>query len=315
MPSPAALKYFNSFNPGQQETIRASWQGQDMMDQWFQAAQAAGAVDQGGTPNQGQGATEASAAAGGMTPEKLRQKARQEGWSEDFARYQGPQGDRVLQGWINQYWDPQRGKFRSMHAPQGAQGDWVYAEKPDEGIVDPQGTEWGPHGNRSGVNLSALGLNTLHGSVGAGGRTGGGRPQGQPQPQPVGAGLFDPQNPLQNKLIQMVQQGGGFFGQNPMNNAASLQGGGVWWGQGGDFSQAFDPLKPKGNKRPRRPRNNQPFQQQENPFQQAAQPVTTTPNSQPTNPGFVAQQPQQQGNPMQQKLFKMYGGNNTHRTF
>lgn len=107
------------------------------------------------------------------TPEELRQLSQAQGWSEDFARFSDPQ----VQAWINQYWDPGRQRFRSQHAPQGA-GDWAYVEKPTEGIVDPAtGIEYGPHGSRSGVNLSALGLNTLRGSTnlrgGRGGRFGG----------------------------------------------------------------------------------------------------------------------------------------------
>ena len=74
--------------------------------------------------------------------------------------------------------------------------------------------------------------------------------QGQQQPQATGQnagvnGNFQPQDPLQQRLMQMVGGGQGFFGENPMNNAASLRGGGVWWGQGGDFSQKFNPLAPQ----------------------------------------------------------------------
>jgi len=209
MPSAAAQRYFNSFDPQQQANIRASWGGSDLMDQWFQNAQQAGAVQDTGARKVD------DATPGGMTPDKLRQKAKSEGWSEDFARF----SDAQLTGWINQYYDPQRGKFRSQHAPPGA-GDWAYVEKPTEGIVDPNtGTEWGPHGDKNGVNLSALGLNTLRGSVGGG--RGGGQGGGQGIGQMGSPGGFQSISPLQEQLINAIGSQGGL-------QSSVDRGGGVW---------------------------------------------------------------------------------------
>ena len=304
MPSPAQT-YFQSFDPATQEQIKASWAGNpNGLDDWFNAAAQAGAVgadgkrmggggDQGGGVNTGSGQ-------GGMTPQKLRAKAKAEGWSEDFARY----SDELLQGWITRSWDPAKGKFRSEHAPPGANGDWAYVEKPTEGIVDPQGIEWGPHGTKTGVNLSALGLNTLGGSISTGQKPWGGGGGQQPQAGPVNqaAGLFDPNNPLQNHLIQLVQSGSfRNWAGGGVNNAASLQGGGVWSGAGADFSQPFNPLAPQG-----KPKGGGGGQQ--NPFQAAAAnpfPVATpgaaVPGAAPlTQPGVTS-------SPMNNKLFKLYG--------
>lgn len=319
MANPAAQTYFNSFDPATQAQIRASWAGNpNGMDDWFNAAQGAGAVGptgerKGGGGDQGAGVN-TGAGSGGMTPQKLRQHARQQGWSEDFARFD----DALLEGWISRSWDPAKGKFRSEHAPQGASGDWAYVEKPTEGIVDPQGIEWGPHGTKSGVNLSALGLNSLGGSVRTGdaglppGQRGGITPQGVAPQQPASfsQGLFDPSNPLQNHLIGMVQQGALGFGGN---NAASLEGGGVWSGTGADFSQAFNPLAPQGQQKKRGGRGGA---QPQNPFAPVAAPAAQAavqPFAAAT--GAATAQPVQQkpmtASPMQNKLYKLYGGNNT----
>lgn len=149
-----------------------------------------------------------------------------------------------------------------------------------------------------------------------------GQPQGQPQ-QPTGQnagvnGNFQPQDPLQQKLMGMVSQGQGFFGENPLSNAASLKGGGVWWGQGGDFSQKFNPLAPRGQQGS----GGSGFGgQQQNPFEQAAQPiqqnlqgainqstpfVNTPPQGGQTgaNPGFGVGGRSN----MNKRLFDFYGG-------
>lgn len=325
MANPSAQTYFNSFDPATQEQIRASWAGNpNGMQDWFAAAVQAGAVGptgerKGGGGDQGAGVNTGSGG-GGMTPQKLRQHARQQGWSEDFARFD----DDLLEGWISRSWDPAKGKFRSEHAPQGATGEWAYVEKPTEGIVDPQGIEWGPHGTKTGVNLSALGLNSLGGSV----RTGNaGLPPGQrggapnpgltpQQPASFAQGLYDPSNPLQNHLVGLVQQGAfGNWAGGGVNNAASLQGGGVWSGTGGDFSQAFNPLAPQGKAKRggggRRGGGGPP-----NPFAAAAAPSMgvkggpgTAMAPQPAAAPAVAQKPVS-ASPMQNKLYKLYGGHN-----
>jgi len=288
MASAAAQKYFASFIPEQQAAIRDSWGGQDKMDEWFQNALDAGTVKPDGTPNQGQGATQASQAAGGMTPEKLRQHAKANNWSEDYARFD----DNVLQGWINSHWDPAKKKFRSMHAPEGATGDWIYVEKPDEGIVDPSGIEYGPHGNKVGVNLSALGLNTLKGSIRTGGGPGGGG-QGAGPAGPTGQ-YYGQDDPLQRYLTSMFGRGGGFFGQQGgQQEGAALQGGGIWWApQSGDYSMAgvTSPAAPK--KGPKYGNQGIPSVEQALP----TDPSALAPAPQPGAP-FVSPQPADVGNP------------------
>ena len=68
MASPAAQALFNQQTPAEQERIRASWGGADLMDEWYQNASAAG------DPN--------AIRAGGA------------GQSEDYARFQGPDFER-----------------------------------------------------------------------------------------------------------------------------------------------------------------------------------------------------------------------------
>lgn len=221
MASSGAQAYFATFTPEQQAQIRKSWGGADQMDAWFQAAVNAGTATPEGARLEGQGASTTAAHAGNMSAAQLRQKAKAENWSEDFERFD----DNTLQGWINQYWDPERGRFRSQHAPEGASGDWVYVDKPTESVRDQQGNEWGPHGTRSGVNLTALGL----GGGGAGG--GGGGAGGASYGAQAGGG------PLQQMLVNMLQNQGSFIGEYDQNKGDGIPGvqggqfgsGGIWY--------------------------------------------------------------------------------------
>lgn len=148
----------------------------------------------------------------------------------------------------------------------------------------------------------------------------GAAPQQQPTGQDAGmAGGYQPQNPLQQRLMDMISQGQGFFGENAYNNAAALKGGGVWWGQGADFSQKFNPLAPQGST-PRQPAQG-PTQAQ-NPFQQAAQPPVQT-QGQPTVSPFQTQPrwgatgglglPGQNISELTKRLNNFYGGKNQYR--
>lgn len=148
MASAAAQRYFNSFSPQDQQNIRNSWGGADLMDEWFKNAVNAGAIGNDGTMQSRQGSfggsyggqmaeggysTNVSGGSGltpGMTPtpRQLRQYAKEQGWSEDFDRY----SDAQLQAWLNQpqgskdgWWDPQAMRF---HSNSG--GGLV--DKPDE---------------------------------------------------------------------------------------------------------------------------------------------------------------------------------------
>lgn len=92
-------------------------------------APAPGMVDDGYNPDatrwqqQQQGQAQQPVNTAQMTPAALRQHARNQNWSEDFDRF----SDAQLQQWLNKYWDPSAGKFKSQHA--GVTG---YFEKPTE---------------------------------------------------------------------------------------------------------------------------------------------------------------------------------------
>ena len=207
MASAAAQKYFNSFPPGQQQTIVASWGGADLMDDWFNAAVNAGAVSPSGDRPTSEGATSPTGSTGDFTAAQLRQLAQQQGWSEDFARF----NDATLQGWINDYWDPSAQKFRSM---RGAEGFW---EKPTECPpgMSPGGPSEkdpciGPGGQTAPKTTGGAG------GIGDQGMTGG-----------------NPWSPLQDLL---ANQGGylGGYDTTRGDNAAGLRGGvvgggGIWY--------------------------------------------------------------------------------------
>lgn len=93
----SAQDYFNSFDPNEQNRIRASWDGNpNGMQDWFGNAQAAGAVP----------------AAGALTIGDL--QASNVGQSEDYLRFQ--QGD--IDRWAP-YYDAGSGQFRSSRGAEG----------------------------------------------------------------------------------------------------------------------------------------------------------------------------------------------------
>lgn len=210
--------------------------------------------------------------------------------------------DATLQSWQSQFRADAPDPSRPFLAFDGS--GWV--EKP----ID---SNYAPNDPRS-----------IHRQNTTGGVTrGGGGGPARTGPEAAASGAFNPVDPLQQRLLDMASRGGGFFGENPMNNVASLQGGGIWWGQGGDFSQAFNPLAPRGQSRPQgggaSPFQAQP-QPQQNPFQQAAQSVQAGVSAPPpTQTPFAPQRPDlpqykqdmlnsTRRNPMQDKLFQFYGG-------
>lgn len=166
MASSAAQAYFQSFSPEDQEAIRASWGGADLMDAWFDAAQKAGAVPSS-TPGGGEGG-------GGWKPKnkaELVQYAAQQGWSEDFARFD----DATVQHWIDNYWDPSAGAFKSdKTTPEGGEVPGRF-EKPSE---TPPGWEaWGEYarptdGGGGGGGFGGGGGGYGGGPGGAGGKYG-----------------------------------------------------------------------------------------------------------------------------------------------
>jgi hypothetical protein len=101
-----------------------------------------------------------------MTPDALRQLAKQQSWSEDFDRFSNGQ----LQQWLNKYWDPNQGKFRSQHA--GVTG---FFEKPTE---CPNGST--PFGSKENAQCLPNNDPRLY-PVGNGGGDGGVNPQQQQQ--------------------------------------------------------------------------------------------------------------------------------------
>jgi hypothetical protein len=62
------------------------------------------------------------------TPAELRQKAKQEGWSEDFERFD----DATLKRWLDNYWDEKTGHFKSEKVDAAGNPIQGTFEKPDE---------------------------------------------------------------------------------------------------------------------------------------------------------------------------------------
>jgi hypothetical protein len=206
MASAAAQRYFNSFPAGQQAQIRASWGGADLMDEWFGNAVQSGAVGPDGMRPTSEGATGPTSSTGNWTAAQLRDYAGQQGWSEDFQRF----NDATLQGWINDYWDPQAMKFRSMRGGEG------YFEKPTE--CPPGMMPSGP--NETDPCIGNSGEVAPKGSGGAGGRAGAGAAGGFSSP-----------------LAEMLANQGSFLSgydptrgdNNPGVQGGVLKGGGLWW--------------------------------------------------------------------------------------
>jgi len=82
------------------------------------------------------------------TPAELRQMAIESKAPEDYERWQGPEGDKMLQNWITRQWDPNAGGFKTWKTDartgQRLQGGVVY--KPDD---TPEG--WSAYGGSGGA--------------------------------------------------------------------------------------------------------------------------------------------------------------------
>lgn len=253
----------------------------------------------GATRQQAPGGAEGAGWSGQNSPDQtgMRAAARAAGMSEDFDRFD----ERTLTQW-EQYKDQRC----PPHAPYRAINGTGCVEKPIDTNYNAQNAAY--LGVQAGEKGYWYGPNGEKRPFSGGGG-------GQPTGQDAGvSGAFQPQNPLQAKLLEMVGGQQGFFGENPFNNAASLKGGGVWWGQGADFSQAFNPLAPKGPAQ----RASAPAATN-NPFQQAATQVQSSLQSgfTPQTGPLAANMPQykkdmlsqmQNRSPMVSKLSQIYRG-------
>jgi hypothetical protein len=124
--------------------------------------------------------------------------------AEDMRRFSNAQ----LKQWEHLYVGG--GKFKNKY------GD-IVGKPIDSGPNTPKGFD--------GLGGKIEGFGGGRGVQAGGGYTG----QGQvaPPQAPINP-LFDPQNPLQNQLVALFQQGG-MFGQDEGNLGRSLMGGGLWW--------------------------------------------------------------------------------------
>jgi hypothetical protein len=164
-----AQQYLASLSPEEQQQVNTSLQSSgSSLDQWYQAAinagdpravRASGATEaEGADPSQnyssgGQASWQDAAPSSewlgkrAPTPRELRRFARDQGWSEDFARFD----DRQLAAWLQQGgWDVNAGKFAGG------------LEKPTEtgGYLAPSG------GGGGGGGGGAAGSGTFGGAPG-----------------------------------------------------------------------------------------------------------------------------------------------------
>jgi hypothetical protein len=214
-----AQEYFASFPAAQQAEIRASWNGQDMLQAWYQNALTANSVPQKG------GTTPPAPGKGGLDfPTFLRGLAKTQGWSEDFERF----SDDQLRAWEPSF-DYKANRFRSEHDQFAGQG--AVFEKPTD---LPAGYSF--HGNSVVLTKDlpwwAEGSEQAPPGGGAGGAAG-------------GAGTAAPgitTDPLQAALMDLFASRQGIFGEltgggptaretAPDLQGLSLPGGGLWWGQ------------------------------------------------------------------------------------
>jgi len=179
-----------------------------------------------------------------------RDHARGSGQSEDFGRFD----EGSMQAWE---------KYRDPNCPP----NFAYQAIDGSGCVEkPIDSNSGAiHGGK----YDAQG-NFIPGSGGGGGG-GGGRPRPGAQPTRPGgqSGLYNPNDPLQNQLVNLFQEQGGMFGQGGQTEGAALKGGGLWWAPDSEQYnmgglKAANPLAPKKARRP------VGIGGQQNPFQQTA---------------------------------------------
>lgn len=171
-------------------------------------------------------------ASGPWTPTvaQLRQYAAQQGWPEDFARFD----DNTVQDWISHYWDPNARKFKSAKTDMSGKPIPGTFFKPDD---CPEGTQaWGPNQCRDSAEVAAI----------EAGRNQPGKPGGPQAPPSDGllhapaTAAANPMADLQGTLEDRFLGRQGFFGfadsRDPMSglagdlHAKALGGGGLWWG-------------------------------------------------------------------------------------
>jgi hypothetical protein len=230
---------------------------------------------------------------------------------EDYERY----NDQILSAWIKESWDVQGGSFRN------SAGDLV-AKPPDTA-----GGQGGPGGQGGG-----------------GGRGGWGPP---PPPTTFGNQLGMTGNTMQDMLITQFNtgqdstyaQGNNLFGlgedravggedanadDQSQNEAQTLAGGGLWWGQD-DFNQGFDatkvtpdaaPQQGRGRGRNRQQQQGQPQEAVQEGSEAAVAPAEQGPQE-PNNysPGMANMMNNQnwkrgnnRRNDMSDMMFDSYGG-------
>jgi hypothetical protein len=235
MASSAAQAYFNSQSPADQQAIRDSWGGADLMDEWYNNAVSAGAAgpqsqadpaaNTGGQHVEGGGTTpytgpadtttwqtnvpmshnthpDAGKPSGDPFVDMIRNSS--QGRSEDFGRFSNAQ----ILAWKNSY-------VPGSNPPKF---------KNDFGDVMDKPTEAGPNAFAAGYST---GEKSGGGQIGGGGG-GGGYGQGSGgayRPKP--AGYYDPDNPLQARLMELMQSGGGQMAG--IAKGAFTKGGGAIW--------------------------------------------------------------------------------------
>jgi hypothetical protein len=215
MASPAAQAFFDKQSPQDRMAIIDSWGGQDLTDEWFANAQAAGSVPAAGAP--------APAAGAAPTIEQL--QAQTVNQSEDFKRFAAGDAER----W-GPYYDAAasqaagRPQFRSS---RGAPGMF---DKPTE---CPAGqTPGGPDETSPCKSTDALmATQDAHNQQKYGGQ--------QPAAAAQGAGAapayFGQDDPLQRMLTNQMASGGGSFAGTA--SGGQFAGGGVFSQGAGQYGQ------------------------------------------------------------------------------
>jgi hypothetical protein len=215
--SAAAKKYFASFPADEQARIVASTGGN--LDQWFQNAVAAGAVQPSGDRNPGEQTSDTSGTGGGWTPARIRQHFQSQGF-DTFDNID----DNTLWTWINQgLWDPAAKRFKpERQSTDGREID--YSRQPDFKPSDcPEG--YTPTGSGSAAKCAPntdFDPNTGAYTRGAGGT---GAAAATPAAAPASTAVVDP---LQAALVAAFQGREGAFTRSTAAGA-ELGDGGIFW--------------------------------------------------------------------------------------
>jgi hypothetical protein len=336
MANQEARKYFSRFSPEQQEEIRQSWGGQDLLQEWYDNAVAAGAVGgQGGSkvPKSGHSGGGTSDATG------VRAQAKEQGMSEDFDRFD----ENTLKEW-EQFRDtscPPKYPYRMdpSHINRWFKGQYsqnACVEKPIDtgGVIQDASGQWQPNGPTGGQR-----------GQGQGG-PGQQQPATPPPPTTFGQQLSYTGDPMQDMLIQQFNQrtqsmdptktnifgmgmdrevgGEGLAADTPMK-AQALAGGGLWRGTDETFGgfradktnvAAQKPKRQRGFRRGRRGRRGAEATMAPSPADIASPPGgAASPTPQPAQVATMSsfnpegqQNQQQQLNGMQSMMKKRFGG-------